>query len=89
MIIIFSIFVLVSLIAGIILIILVIRNKRRKKYKILDVNGKYVPMLESGRYIYRDENMGALSAGVGDEYMLLDTEGEAKQIIDEYHKLMK
>ncbi|HNW89859.1 MAG TPA: hypothetical protein PKN48_09360 [Bacteroidales bacterium] len=89
MIIIFSIFVLVSLIAGIILIILVIRNKRRKKYKILDVNGKYVPMLESGRYIYREENTGALSAGVGDEYMLLDTEREAKQIIDEYHKLMK
>ncbi len=78
---------LVALIIGIIAVSLIIK-KRRKKYLILEVNGKFVPMIEGGRYLYKDANTGILMGGIGDEYMLLDTENEAKKIIDEYHKQM-
>jgi len=84
---IFSATILVVLAACIIIIRIVI-IKRRKKYVILEVNGKYVPMIEGGRYLYKDANTGILMGGIGDEYMLLDTENEAKKIIDEYHKQM-
>ncbi|HPI30300.1 MAG TPA: hypothetical protein PLS26_07205 [Bacteroidales bacterium] len=85
---IFSATILVVLAACIIIIRIVI-IKRRKKYVILEVNGKYVPMIESGRYLYIDTNTGLLMGGIGDEYMLLDTEEEAKRIIDEYNKQMQ
>jgi len=84
---IFSATILVVLAACIIIIRIVI-IKRRKKYVILEVNGKYVPMIEGGRYLYKDANTGILMGGIGDEYMLLDTEDEAKKFIDEYHKQM-
>lgn len=84
---IFSATILVVLAACIIIIRIVI-IKRRKKYVILEVHGKYVPMIEGGRYLYKDANTGILMGGIGDEYMLLDTEDEAKKIIDEYHKQM-
>jgi len=45
-------------------------------------------MIEGGRYLYKDASTGILMGGIGDEYMLLDTEVEAKKIIDEYHKQM-
>ena len=84
------IFLAVFLVVVIIVIIAVslIIKKRRKKYSILEVNGKYVPMIEGGRYLYKDANTGILMGGIGDEYMLLDTEDEAKKFIDEYHKQM-
>jgi len=78
---------LVVVIIGIVAVSFILKN-RRKKYLILEVNGKYVPMIESGRYLYKDANTGILMGGIGDEYMLLDTEDEAKKFIDEYHKQM-
>lgn len=78
---------LVVVIIGIVAVSFILKN-RRKKYLILEVNGKYVPMIEGGRYLYKDANTGILMGGIGDEYMLLDTENEAKKIIDEYHKQM-
>jgi len=78
---------LVVVIIGIVAVSFILKN-RRKKYLILEVNGKYVPMIESGRYLYKDANTGILMGGIGDEYVLLDTEDEAKKFIDEYHKQM-
>jgi len=78
---------LVVVIIGIVAVSFILKN-RRKKYLILEVNGKYVPMIEGGRYLYKDANTGILMGGIGDEYMLLDTEDEAKKFIDEYHKQM-
>lgn len=80
--------VLLVFLAACIIIIRIVIIKRRKKYVILEVHGKYVPMIEGGRYLYKDANTGILMGGIGDEYMLLDTEDEAKKIIDEYHKQM-
>ncbi len=79
---------LVVVIIGIVAVSFILKN-RRKKYLILEVHGKYVPMIESGRYLYIDTNTGLLMGGIGDEYMLLDTEEDAKKIIDQYNKQMK
>lgn len=87
--IIFLIFVFLVLLAGVIFVILIIWSKHRKKYRILEVNGKYVPMIEGGRYLYADEKTGILMSSIGDQYMLIDTEEDAKKCIDDYHKQLK
>jgi len=75
--------IFVLLIITAILILYIVYTKRRNKYKILKTNSGYVPMI-GNFYIYKTKDTGELKLGIGDQYILCETEEEAKKIIDDY-----
>ncbi|HOY32552.1 MAG TPA: hypothetical protein PKW80_11795 [Bacteroidales bacterium] len=84
-----TIFILIIFILGVVVLIFMIKVMRQEKYEIMQVKDKYIPLVESGKYLYREEKSGILKAGVGDKYIMCETRDLAKSIIDEYNKQKK